>query len=327
MSGGTISGNKASNEGGGIYIDNGGTLTMTGGTVESNTASKYDGGGIMFDNATGTISNALIKGNTSTNFGGGIQVENSSNVTIENTQITENTTYGGGGVYTYDAGVFLNLSNGNITGNTAIAEAGGISCKTDEITIKGGIQITGNKLKSETEEIENNVYLRNNTTLKVEEPWGESDEGIIDAQIGISVEDGYSYVVSANDNDYSSYFIPDSAGERVYYDNSDKIVKIFGIYTVTFVLGNGEIYDIVDIPRNTAVSESPAPTPAGCYFGDWYNGDTPYDFTQPVSGNLTLTAKWLEEGKFGMSITPSKIYIVTDKPNTTAYGAAHKDGK
>lgn len=112
-------------------------------------------------------------------------------------------------MYTYDDVVYLNLSNGNITGNTAIAEAGGICCKTDHITIKGGIQITGNKLISETSEIENNVYLRNNTTLNVENPVTVGETGDTEAKIGVTVEDGYSNVVSANDTDYSMYFIPD----------------------------------------------------------------------------------------------------------------------
>ena len=35
--------------------------------------------------------------------------------------------------------------------------------------------------------------------------------------------------------------------------------------------------------------------------------------------------KWLEEGKFDMSITPSKIYIVAD--NAKAYGAAYNGGR
>ena len=84
--------------------------------------------------------------------------------------------------------------------------------------------------------------------------------------------------------------------------------------------------EIVD--RNTAVSEpKEIPYREGYCFGGWYNGDTPYDFTQPVSSDLTLTARWLTEGEFGISITPSKIYIVTGKENTTAYGAAYKDGK
>lgn len=114
----------------------------------------------------------------------------------------------------------------------------------------------------------------------------------------------------------------------MYYDASDKIVKIYGTYTVTFDCGDGTIYGTTTVNRNMAVPEPMGiPTCEGYRFGGWLIGDTPYDFTKPVFGNLTLTAKWLEEGKFTISITPSKIYIVTDKPNTTAYGAAYKGGK
>ncbi|MDD6734902.1 MAG: InlB B-repeat-containing protein, partial [Clostridiales bacterium] len=252
------------------------------------------------------------------------------NVTIENTQITENTTYGGGGVSIHEDVVDLYLYNGNISGNTATVEGGGIYCQSNQIKIKGGIQITGNKLISGTTQIENNVYLRNDTTMQVDNPSSEivSDDGVTVkyAQIGVTVEDGYSNVVAANDTDYSEYFTADSENERVYYDDADKMLKIVGIYTVAFDIGNGEYYNIVEIERNTAVSEPKGPpSRAGYYFGAWYNGDTPYDFTQPVSSDLTLTAKWLEAGTFGMNITPSKIYIVAD--NAKAYGAAYKGGK
>lgn len=131
--------------------------------------------------------------------------------------------------------------------------------------------------------------------------------------------------MSANDTDYSRCIIPDSEKDRGYYDDSDKNVKIVGTYTVTFDLGD-DIFAEESVDRNTAVSEpKEIPWREGYYFAGWFIGDTPYDFTQPVSSDLTLTAKWLEEGKFGISITPSKIYVVTDKANTKAYGAAYKD--
>lgn len=40
----------------------------------------------------------------------------------------------------------------------------------------------------------------------------------------------------------------------------------------------------------------------GYTFGGWYNGDTLFDFTQPVTENVTLTAKWTLEEQFSPSV-------------------------
>lgn len=353
-----IKGNKATNFGGGIQVENSSKVTIENTQITENTT--YGGGGVSAqNNSTVTINGGKIFKNNS-NQGCGLRIEKAvaslnggveisengsidgmyddysiygagiwaSEATIDfnDANVINNYSQKGGGVYTFDDVVYLNLYKGNITGNTATVEAGGICCKTNEITIKGGIQITGNMLKSETTQIENNVYLRNNTTLNIETPLSESEsgDGQTEALIGVTVEDGHSNVVSANDTDYSRCIIPDSEKDRVYYDDSDKIVKIVGTYTVTFDLGDDIFYEET-VDRNTIVSE-PKETPylEGYYFGGWFIGDTPYDFSQPVSSDLTLTAKWLEAGQFGISITPSRIYIVSD--NARAYGAAYKGG-
>jgi|GEM_PF-7023808 len=322
--------------GGGVSAQGSSEVTINGGKISDNTSKQ--GCGIRIDVAVAHLNNGVeISENGSADgmyndleiYGAGIWTSEST-INFNDANVINNHGYKGGGVYTYDADVFLNLYKGNITENIAEVEAGGICCKTDHITIKGGIQITGNKLVSGTTQIENNVYLRNDTTMQVDNPSSEivSDDAVTVkyAQIGVTVEDGHSNVVAANDTDYSNCIIPDSEKDRVYYDDSDKIVKIVGTYTITFDMGDDIWYEEI-VDRNTTVSE-PKETPylEGYCFGGWYIGDTPYDFTQPVSSDLTLTAKWLEAGTFGMSITPSKIYIVTDRANTTAYGAAYKGG-
>ena len=354
-----IKGNKASNFGGGIQVENSSNVTIENTEITENTT--YGGGGVSAqNNSTVTITGGKIFKNNSkqgcglridvavAHLNGGAEISENgsadgmyndleiygagiwtseSTINFNDASVINNHGYKGGGVYTYDDVVYLNLSNGNITGNTAIAEAGGICCKTNEITIKGGIQITGNKLISETEEIENNVYLRNNTTLQVINPCSEieSDDGLTkkEAQIGVTVEGESSNIVAAYETDYSKYFKADLPEERVYYDTSDNIVKLGGTYTIVFDYGDGKYYGTAE--RGKAVAETEKiPTREGFYFGGWFIGDTPYDFTKPVFGNMTLTAKWLKAGEFGISITPSKIYIAAD--NAKAYGAAYKGG-
>lgn len=96
-------------------------------------------------------------------------------------------------------------------------------------------------------------------------------------------------------------------------------------YTVTFDTNGGSNIENEIVQENNTLSEPTAPTRSGYHFGGWFNGNTPYDFTQTVSSAVTLTAKWLETGKNAVSITPNKIYVVTDNSNTKAYAAAYRN--
>ncbi|MBO5483470.1 MAG: InlB B-repeat-containing protein, partial [Spirochaetaceae bacterium] len=64
----------------------------------------------------------------------------------------------------------------------------------------------------------------------------------------------------------------------------------------------------------TAESQKPAdPTKDGYSFECWQNGDAAYDWTQPVTSDLSLTAKWtLAE----YTITYLPEGVVTDNPTT-----------
>ncbi len=52
---------------------------------------------------------------------------------------------------------------------------------------------------------------------------------------------------------------------------------------------------IANVDPGEVFSEPNAPTRESCIFGGWYtdeNFETPYDFSTPVTGNITLYAKW-----------------------------------
>ncbi len=68
IAGGSISGNTAKGNGGGI--NNGGILNITGGSISGNTAN--DNGGGIYNSGTLTITGGSITGNTSAKGGGGI---------------------------------------------------------------------------------------------------------------------------------------------------------------------------------------------------------------------------------------------------------------
>lgn len=61
---------------------------------------------------------------------------------------------------------------------------------------------------------------------------------------------------------------------------------------VTFDSNGGSEVPSQDILKDSTATEPSAPTKADCTFEGWYNGDTLYDFSTPVTENITLTAKW-----------------------------------
>jgi putative cell wall-binding protein len=144
ISGGTITGNTATSQGGAIYISSNAsnkTFTMSDGTISNNTAGA-DGGGVCFIafSAAPTafnVSGGVIDGNSSRS-GGGIIVGGLTTFTLRNVQITNNTSsQSGGGVYFSDYqadGKTFNIDNCTISGNVAGQTSSGY--------FGGGIQFT-----------------------------------------------------------------------------------------------------------------------------------------------------------------------------------------
>ena len=64
--------------------------------------------------------------------------------------------------------------------------------------------------------------------------------------------------------------------------------------TVTFMNGSSRYALDVVTSGNKAVAPA-EPAKDGYVFVGWYNGDTKYDFTKPLTENITLSAKWVSE--------------------------------
>ena len=63
-------------------------------------------------------------------------------------------------------------------------------------------------------------------------------------------------------------------------------------FTITFDAAGGSTVSPVTVAWNTAAPAPAAPTKEGYTFTGWYLGDTPYDFSSPVTEDVTLTAHW-----------------------------------
>lgn len=63
-------------------------------------------------------------------------------------------------------------------------------------------------------------------------------------------------------------------------------------YTVTFDSDGGSAVTGQTIEKGKTATKPENPEKAGHTFVGWYNGDTEFDFDTPITGNITLTAKW-----------------------------------
>ena len=80
-----------------------------------------------------------------------------------------------------------------------------------------------------------------------------------------------------------------STGNKVFYAKWEAIQ-----YTVTFDANKGSAVDDQTIEYNEKATVPEQPTRTGYTFVGWYKDgtETPFDFSTPITENLTLTAKW-----------------------------------
>ncbi|MDE5775663.1 MAG: hypothetical protein K2H67_02145 [Treponemataceae bacterium] len=139
MSGGEISGNTATVNGGGVFVDsNSDEFIMNGGTIRNNSASK-NGGGVCLSGGTFIMNNGTISDNTSIENGGGVCLDMRSTFEMKDGTISGNKSVsksGGGVALVYSA--TFNMSGGKITGNTAELTGGGVYIGSNTFTMSGG---------------------------------------------------------------------------------------------------------------------------------------------------------------------------------------------
>jgi len=147
VTGGFAEGDFPDNSGGGIYISNTGTLTLTNSTVSDNTAQV--GGGI---NNSGTLT--LTDSTVSDNSDGGIS--NNGTLTLTDSTVSDNTAQVGGGITNNGT---LTLTNSTVSGNTAQVYGGGIS-NNGTLTLTNGT-VSGNNAGRDG----GGIYISNTGTL------------------------------------------------------------------------------------------------------------------------------------------------------------------
>ncbi len=135
-----VASNTASITGGGIAVVNS-TATISGCLIRANTAGG--GGGVWVYGSTATITDTIITGNTADTSGGGLGVGSASTVTVTNCTIISNTStsVNGGGIYIIESSTFT-ITESTIESNTAnntnpsTGGGGGLYANASSVTLE-----------------------------------------------------------------------------------------------------------------------------------------------------------------------------------------------
>lgn len=82
-------------------------------------------------------------------------------------------------------------------------------------------------------------------------------------------------------------------------ESTDFYAKWAKLYTVLFMIEDQK-YQSVSVEENTMLPKIKAPVQEGCTFMGWFlklEDSTPFDITQPITADVTLHAKFKENGK------------------------------
>lgn len=150
MTGGEISGNT-SKSAGGIAVHKSGTITLTDTMIQNNTASEWGGGGIN-NKGIATLTDCNISGNKAGNEGGGIY-QGSNTLKLIGCTVTGNSAPGGGGICSFGT---VTANDTNVTGNTASGDGGGVA-------VHGTFIMTGGSINNNKSEDGGGVYNKDGT--------------------------------------------------------------------------------------------------------------------------------------------------------------------
>lgn len=278
---------------------NGHTISMTGNGSVMNVGSN--GNLTMQDSSTAEP--GVITGGKNVDFGGGVAVEG-GRFTMNGGTIYNCSAETGGGVAV--GGGSFTMNGGTIYGcNAKPFSGGGVAVYDGSFTMNGGsiygcsAEMFGDAVFSN---IRSNIYANGGTIKDTVVSCGKI--------LNTATDGGCTRFYDEVTNDTTS-IDHGTISSGIYYGGISGGGTVEGTYyTVSFDLngGSGSIPKQWFVNIDTAQALEPAaPTREGYEFAGWYNGDTKYDFTQNVTEDITLTAKWenpeapvitgLEDGK------------------------------
>lgn len=255
-----------------------------------------------------------IKGNRA-KTGGGIYTTASNFAIYGVSEIEGNTAESrGGGVYVQSNDNWLIFNNTTITNNTAPIGGGICLDKKDygrRLDIAGSTSVIGNT--SSVDGSANNLYLNNGNKfqffrgLSDNARIGVSVSGIPTSEKPIDIESAFDDFHA--DGDHSNLIIPDNDSYIVIYKNNYH--QLGPGYTVTLDPNNGEevLKIVVKVGDKLSRDMLPELTQDDRYVEAWYANGAAYNFDKPVSGNFTITARWVSYTDTTLIAYPDAIVV------------------
>lgn len=241
ITGGVIEKNKttaAESNGGGVYVTETGSLTMSNGTIQGNNAN-YGGAiyikGTEISQGIATLSGGTLTANEVVTNGGGIYVQLYGKLLMSGGQISGNTASAGGGVYITVAedksstGT-MTMTGGEISGNTVTAEKAG-----KDVHVAGVFSMQGDAYVEKLYLISDN-YVTLDATLTARDKITEVTMGGYPA--GKQVIAGDTTIVASN---YKYFETPESS--CVYIDSTGCLATLPNVASnVARILNTDESY-------------------------------------------------------------------------------------
>ena len=285
-------------------IVTGGDLTVIDSRPEAE--HKFNGDDVLWvldeQNGKETVKGGVITGGTGTPYvhpeatesferGGGAYVEGGGQFTMTGGNIVGCIAYYGGGVYVFENGAFT-MNGGSIVGCSGLFVDAGWNPLFGGVYLYGGgtFTMTGGVIKSRT------VYSVNleNATMNAN---GGEIYGVVDAAENSSITclDGLTGVTIFRDlvilcNRNGNI---DRVDWGLFYGKLYAAETSISGLTVTYKDGDTDYAKQV-LPSGKTVTKPDDPAKSGYRFEGWYTADgTPWDYTTPVTEDMTLTAHWI----------------------------------
>ena len=280
--------------GGGVYVYDGGRFTMNGGSIVGCTAAgpvAYGGGVCIYGTFTmtgGNIVGCTAVGDYDRNpvaYGGGVYVTGIGTFTMTGGSIIGCTATSGSGMFANGGGIY-NIGDTTLSGTAEIRDChvkgtvgmygGGISSGDGPLNINGDVKVSDCTAGGQGSDA---VFIYRGTVSS------GTFYGSVTNWAAISGGTFYDSVTNYRTISGGMFY-----GGISNYENRGKIDGL----TVTYKV-NGADYATHILRSGAAATKPDDPTAEDGYvFAGWYNGDTAYDFTVPVTGDITLTAKWVK---------------------------------
>ena len=300
---GMISGGWANNGGG---IANYGTLDVQGGTITGNVAANNGGGINAAAGSKTTISNAIVMKNDAKN-GGGINIEvGAETVNMTNTTVKNNTSlYDGGGIQNLGGVV---LDSCMVVNNNAYGTGGGIYVNYNTISVKGA-----NVIKKNTG---SNVYLRNERLIDVVGTLDTKSEiGVSGDNANRTFTNGYS---DYHSEEPSNYFFSDYEDGTVVFSEDKTEANTLAGYSVVEVydendtVTKSETYLDPNEAWNKAVSYAGSSGNVVCKLGANWSHDKQLTVSGDKKLTLDLNGFYVLRTRDGEETENGNIFTVED---------------